>query len=42
MKYVFFRFAVSELLKTWKIFCMKCGTKIQLHASFCRNCGKGK
>ena len=42
MKYVFFCFAVSELLKTLKMFCMKCGTKIQLDANFCHNCGKGK
>ena len=35
MKYAFFCFAVSELLKTWKMFWMKCGTKIPLDANFC-------
>ena len=42
MKYVFFCFAVTELLKTLKMFCMKCVTKIQLDANFWNNCGKGK
>ena len=38
----FFCFAVSGLLKTLKMFCMKCGTKILIDANFCHNCGKGK
>ena len=39
---MFFYFAVSELLKKLKMFCMKCGTKIQLDANFCHSCGRGK